>query len=413
MNFDKKYWSVNEYTKNNNDFSGFVGISDNKVYDYLTKLPLESKNMYLERINNSKDNFDRILLQDLKLPYEKKDILFSANDFVHANTLEIIINRLHANNDYIFKNSIISNSSLPVASNYISLVPDADGLKSQYLNKDKKNVFEPNYNFYPNTKTFNSYFAKTKFNKDTETISSEILFKEPDKPKKSYPEDDEEDRGLEGKDLWLKINRLETINDDTDFIIAGDLPTETEPIPENYNNIIIYNNIIGKINFLSHESDNEIFTVGTPAISNLLNDLTDSSSYIRINSISFISENEISNDIILSIDEEESSSKDSINIKNNYFLNKYFFAKDITEDNITDKNEITFTLNFKGVLDNAKIAYDENNKIRIIVEFELISDEDDYITKIKDYYYISDIIRSCSYGFYWSDERWRAKKGKT
>lgn len=412
MNFDKKYWSINEYTKNNNDFSGFVGISDNKAYDYIEKSPLESKNMYLERINNSKDNFDRILLQDLKLPYEKKDILFSANDFVHANTLEIIINRLHANNDYIFKNSIISNSSLPVASKYMSLVPNLDDLNAQYLSKDEKNVFEPNYSFYPNTKTFNSYFAKTKFNKDTETISSEILFKESDKLKKSYPEDDEDHRELKNKDLWLKINRLETIDDDTDFIINGDLPAETEPIPENYNNTIIYNNIIGKINFLRCESNIETFTIGTPAISNLLNDLTDSNSNISINSISFISENEISDDIKLSIDDDSfSSSKDSINIKNNYFLNKYFFAKDITEDNITDKNEITFTL--KG-LDGAKIAYDENNKIRIIVEFKLISGEDDYyITKIKDYYYISDIIRNCSYGFYWSDERWRAEKGKT
>ena len=47
------------------------------------------------------------------MPYNKADVQFAANDFLTSSTLRNIILKLQDNNDYIFKNSIISNTLLP------------------------------------------------------------------------------------------------------------------------------------------------------------------------------------------------------------------------------------------------------------------------------------------------------------
>ncbi|MBR4889880.1 MAG: hypothetical protein IKU15_01005 [Clostridia bacterium] len=119
MNFEKKYWSSGEFTlKNaeNTPYEGYVGIYGGNAYIFDTEELLIPTESYLSKINRSSEHFDRVLSNKLELPYKREDVSFAANDFLYAGTVKTILERLQANNDYIFRNSIISNSILPYSS---------------------------------------------------------------------------------------------------------------------------------------------------------------------------------------------------------------------------------------------------------------------------------------------------------
>ena len=135
MNFEKKYWSEGEYkTIAGTDYTGYVGICDGKAYSFNSEEELYGNDTYIARINRSKDNFNRILSKDLKLPYDKNSIQFAANDFLYVSSVKNIINKLQENNDYIFKNAIISNSVIPYA-NDCSLIASEDFYECYYYYK--------------------------------------------------------------------------------------------------------------------------------------------------------------------------------------------------------------------------------------------------------------------------------------
>ena len=114
MVFEKKYWSENEFTrKNGSNYTGYVGIAKKEAYIYDTEEKLVKNSNYKTQINVSKYFFDRVLDEKLELPYSKKDILFTANDFLNKATIKSTLNKLQENNDYIFKSAIISNTLIP------------------------------------------------------------------------------------------------------------------------------------------------------------------------------------------------------------------------------------------------------------------------------------------------------------
>lgn len=114
MIFEKKYWSTGEFTrKNGSDYTGYVGVYKKEAYIYDTEEKLVKNSNYKTQINTSKYFFDRVLDEELALPYSKKDILFGANDFLNKTTIKAALNKLQENNDYIFKSAIISNTLIP------------------------------------------------------------------------------------------------------------------------------------------------------------------------------------------------------------------------------------------------------------------------------------------------------------
>lgn len=146
MIFEKKYWSENEF-KNTADLSnyiGYVGISDGKAYNFETEDELIGGDTYLSRVNCSKNNFDRALGVKLKLPNNKQSIQFAANDFLYSTTVKEIVNKLQENNDYIFRNSIISNSVLPAADNCTLLATeDISEYNFYYINGHNTKYIAP------------------------------------------------------------------------------------------------------------------------------------------------------------------------------------------------------------------------------------------------------------------------------
>ncbi len=161
MNFEKKYWSKGEFTTaDGKKINGFVGVSKNKAYNFITEEELLDRDTYLARINCSSENFDRTLSNKLKLPFDKRDITFAANDFLYSSSVKTAIDRLQANNDYIFRHSIISNSILPYTSDCVLL--------SSPIRKKDDNNFEINSDLkgYLSKFNFSSYGLSTKTHED-------------------------------------------------------------------------------------------------------------------------------------------------------------------------------------------------------------------------------------------------------
>lgn len=116
MVFDKKYWSEKEYKrKDGTDYTGYVGILKGKGYIYHTEEPLIKKDSYLAQFNSTEYFTDRVLDDEMELPFDYYDTTFAANDFLSSTVLKDIIIKLQKNNDYIFRNSIISNTLIPNA----------------------------------------------------------------------------------------------------------------------------------------------------------------------------------------------------------------------------------------------------------------------------------------------------------
>lgn len=238
MTFEKKYWSANEFTDSNGkDFVGYVGICDGTAYKIETNEKLVKKNLYLNRINLSDDNFDRVLSQKLVLPFEKKDVTFAANDFLYARTVKTIIERLQANNDYLYKNAIISNSILPAANECIlfsSLTTDDgdfDTSKRGFLGKwdfsssALSSKTQDDSYLYAQTENEIKYFAKTKLGKKVENIDENTNFISVEQYSESYsgPTDPKEVwKDLYGRDIETDIDY------DSEEISAEEISTQFE-----------------------------------------------------------------------------------------------------------------------------------------------------------------------------------------
>lgn len=138
MTYTKKYWSEGEYTTRNGEkYTGYVGIKDGKAYIFDIEEELIPGDAYITNINTSDFFIDRVLASDLKLPYSKSDIQFGANDFLYSSTVIDIAEKLQANNDYIFRNNILSDTTLP-AVNECTIFSSKDKPLYLYQYRDDK-----------------------------------------------------------------------------------------------------------------------------------------------------------------------------------------------------------------------------------------------------------------------------------
>lgn len=180
MNFEKKYWSEGEFDYNGEPYIGYVGIYDGNAYIYNTDEILTGNDSYLCRIHRSKEEYDRTLSHELRLPYGKNDILFAANDFLYNSTLKTAVERLEANNNYIFRNAIISNSNLPYTENCTVLASDGKehGILKKYNFSEKAfaNATSTDPIFYPQTELKDKYVAKNIIGLHTDEVSGETAF---------------------------------------------------------------------------------------------------------------------------------------------------------------------------------------------------------------------------------------------
>lgn len=221
MNFEKKYWSEGEFTTlSGSNYIGYVGIYKNKAYIYTTEEELYNNDKYICRINRSKDNFDRVLSNELKLPYGKRDIIFAANDFLYSATLQTAIERLEANNNYIFKNSIISNSTLPDTDNCTIFISDGSETNAEARGILKASNFSSGAfsgktakdpTFYPQSKTAHKFIARDILGKSQDYVTEKTSFiytpeGDRDKTYDIYKINLSDKGEKSAKEIWIEIN---------------------------------------------------------------------------------------------------------------------------------------------------------------------------------------------------------------
>jgi len=417
MDFEKKYWSKKEYkTAAGEKYTGYVGIFDGKVYEYDTEKELFGFDSYIARINCSKENFDRTLSHQLKLPYAKKDVTFAANDFLYGNIVKTAISRLQENNDYIFKNAIISNSILPYSDNCTllsSLYDKKTGMNSGKLGKFNfaasalatKTSDDPG--LYPDTKEFYNYFVKNKLNKKSNKVSDSSIFIDTpsDLRDQTY---DYYSSDLTPKEMWAKLYGKPTF--DTNGIVSKDealysgntLATTLEKINYTYTGIpgdyIIVDSTSKEYNTTA------ISFKPTPLINLLKTDLMGNRIYsnaeinLQFNSVAFIIENNPADLIFKIIDTVEgeekiyqSNSTKFYQISDSLYYTIFTFNTPVPIDRPTIDINIEFNRDVKIAFNNG-LKYDASYSLGTI----------DNISK--NYKNIPNINRKVSISYIWKTD---------
>ena len=410
MQFEKKYWSKGEFTDSNgNDFNGYVGIFDGEAYDYKSLEKLTGKDTYLARINCSKENFDRTLSQRLKLPHGRQDVVFAANDFLYAGVVKTAVERLQENNDYLFRNSIISASNLPVTNECV-LLSSAVNAKGELKGTEpvlgkynfSRYAFsgrtQKDRNFYPDTETRYKYYVKTKNGTKEETASSNVTYIKGERiPGERVLSESDKKNNTAISNLWKELyNNGETPKISSDATTTldeeGIVPIKEyvyynniQNIEKNSNNltkkIYSYNSLKGSYKGVSISANREY------SIKINSNTLDESSTY-TLKELSFIIKHNDVKGISLIIDGIEIQPSNCFNIADGFYHVFYSLNKSLSSKEL----KIKFNKAFKTVGINNKISFDSQ------FEFGTI---DDYN---KNYKTISYITRSPRYRYIWTTD---------
>ena len=199
--FEKKYWSVGEFTTLSGEpYEGYVGIYNNDGYIYDTQEKLEKNTTYYTQFNTGKYFFDRILDEQLELPYTKKEIQFHANDFLYKGSIKTILQRLQQNNDFLYRCATLSDTLIPAVDDCSILatqndsyyifkginggeykeIPNITNEGQNVILKDVKKAFvvNPAWDFTN---------EELEANRKADSSQFEYPLKRGDKPKQSYP----------------------------------------------------------------------------------------------------------------------------------------------------------------------------------------------------------------------------------
>lgn len=192
MEFEKKYWSSNEFSYSNGEsYTGYVGIYNKEGYTYDKKEKLIKNDKYITQFNTSEEFFDRILDEEISLPYKKEDVQFHANDFLYRGTIKSILQKLQANNDFIFKCASLSDTLVP-AVNDCSILASINNSKYVFID-DEGNEYDEVPDIADDSQNGIKRAIERGFivnpNHDAEKYPDEAVYviKNGDKPKESYP----------------------------------------------------------------------------------------------------------------------------------------------------------------------------------------------------------------------------------
>lgn len=183
MNFEKKYWSVGEFTLQNGEiYEGYVGIYNGEGYIYDTHDKLIKNTTYYTQFNTSEYFFDRILDEKLTLPYTKKEIQFAPNDFMYKGSIKNILQKLQKNNDYIYKCSTISDTLIPAVDDCSIL---ATSNNSKYVFVGKSGTEYDVYDEFSEDDINDGFVINQKWNESETENNYKLSYG--DTPKSSYP----------------------------------------------------------------------------------------------------------------------------------------------------------------------------------------------------------------------------------
>jgi hypothetical protein len=169
-----------EFELTGSEYIGYYNVFNNQAYagKFNRDIPLRSFDNIDTRIILDKDkNFDRVVEDEILLPFELNDILFQPNEIVNKNTLNLKITQLYDNFLEVFRYGKFPSPKIPVnftgyailssdgpasafANSYIKWIPTNTALLSSNSNSPSFG----NYNeAFENTRDFNLDTLKNKF----------------------------------------------------------------------------------------------------------------------------------------------------------------------------------------------------------------------------------------------------------
>lgn len=208
MNFEKKYWSIGEFTREDGkEYEGYVGIYNGEGYIYDTKQKLIKNSTYYTQFNTGQYFFDRILDEDLNLPFSKKEIQFSANDFLYKGSIKTILQKLQANNDFIYKCSTISDTLIPAVDD-CSILATENNSRYLFVGLSGQKYEEiPNISSVSQNYILNDVEQGYVINKEWDKSLNEELAEDPDKFTYQLKRGDKPKNKYASK--WYKIPNVE------------------------------------------------------------------------------------------------------------------------------------------------------------------------------------------------------------
>lgn len=112
--------------KEGNNFTGLVEINDGVARTFYTRQLLEPKRLFSTDTALSIYTYDRLVGDDVTLPYNLDQLLFESNDYLTYNLIKDRFTKLHINNTYVYSRMSIPNNNLPASDNvrYLGISPD-------------------------------------------------------------------------------------------------------------------------------------------------------------------------------------------------------------------------------------------------------------------------------------------------
>ena len=407
MKFEKKYWSSGEFAldkEGKNLFQGYVGIFDGDAYVFETGEKLTSLNTYIGRINTSTKNFDRTLSHELKLPYKKNDISFAANDFLYGGSVKSIVDKLQANNDYLFQNAIISNSALPYADKCVlfTSIDDDDSIngsnpvrgklaKGDFSNDVFIRKLNNNDRFYPSTAKVEEYYVKNTLGLASTEVSKDINYI----TREDRAEDTLNLADMSGRDVWIYLNGeppYEDVKVSEDEAKNSFEPSSGFFALTDYS----FNGLQGGYAFSESSKEHElVFT--TPQLKNMWDDLMmrrivtiNSEINLQVKSLGFIIQGSATP---LTINEKVAEPV-VYAVKDNVSYVVYEFAEPLALEVL--EGQVSISLAFS---EDVSLATFEG-----AVKFDAKYTTGSTVRETSQYKYISDVRRNVSYSFAWKDE---------
>ena len=112
--------------KEGSNFTGLVEVNNGIARTFYTQQLLEPKRLFSTDTALSVYTYDRLVGDDITLPYSLNELLFDANDYLTFNLIKDRFTKLHINNTYVYSRMFIPNNNLPASNNvrYLGISPE-------------------------------------------------------------------------------------------------------------------------------------------------------------------------------------------------------------------------------------------------------------------------------------------------
>lgn len=170
----KKYYTPGgEFTLSGADYSGYVEIFNGLPCEFRTRRVLAPSQTFATDILTSKYFYDRLVNDEISLPYSLTDITIAPNDYLNYNLIKDRLDKLRENNAYTFSRLFIANNNIPTTDNVtFAAIKNDDDTSFTLLTAFEGNIAFENTSFFSELGNIKSFVGK----KNTDLFNNFAFF---------------------------------------------------------------------------------------------------------------------------------------------------------------------------------------------------------------------------------------------